>query len=112
MMATHVHKPWDTMSPPCFLDARGFVGVDPRDLISVRNGLLHIRTRKLYEATPKFFTRTAIPVTYDPKAKVPRKWLRFLWQVTKRRRPLVDLLQEAIGYTLSSDTHHQIWLFT
>lgn len=101
------HRPRDTMSPPCFLDAKGWEGIEPLDLISVNNGILHIRTRALYSSTPNFFTRTAIPIEYDENAPPPARWLDFLNEVTNKRPELVGLLQEMVGYLLSNDTRHQ-----
>jgi len=113
MLAQACHKPFDTMSPPVFLDGGTgiYAGLNPHNLISCCNGIVDITTGKKYPATATFFTLTALPLDYDPSAPVPRKWLRFLLQVMKGRKPLIRTLQETIGYVLSDDTSMQALFF-
>jgi putative DNA primase/helicase len=113
MLAQACHRPFDTMSPPVFLDggAGVYAGLNPHNLISCRNGIVDITTGKKYPPTPTFFTLTALPLDYDPSAPVPRKWLRFLLQVMKGRKPLIRALQEMIGYIVSDDTSMQVVFF-
>ena len=59
MLADLVHKPAETMSPPCWLDGRK--GPDPQNIMSCENGLLDVVTRKMIAQTPAFFTTTLIP---------------------------------------------------
>ncbi len=113
MLAQACHKPFDTMSPPVFLDGGTgvYAGLNPHNLISCRNGIVDITTGDMYPATPTFFTLTALPLDYDPLAPVPRKWLRFLLQVMKDRKPLIRTMQEMIGYVLSDDSSMQALFF-
>jgi hypothetical protein len=71
-----------------------------------------IDTRTLYPATPFFFMRTALEISYDANAPAPELWLAFLDEVTAGKgddgqpiaRPgLVTLIREMMGYLLSSD---------
>jgi putative DNA primase/helicase len=103
------HVPINTMSPPVWLrDApEEYAALAPKNLISFQNGLLDIDTRTLYPATPFFFTRTALAITYDADAPAPEQWLKFLDEVMKGRRPLIGILQEWMGYKISSDTSMQ-----
>jgi putative DNA primase/helicase len=118
MLGHLCHVPLNTMSPPAWLKGTpaDYRRLDPRNLISLKNGLLDITTRKLYSATPFFFSRTAIPIDYDKRAPAPMQWLAFLDQVTAGKndagepvaRPaLVTLIREMMGYLLSSDTSKQ-----
>lgn len=112
MLKHSCHVPIGTMDPPAWLAGtpEKYRRLDPRNLISFKNGLLDISTRKLYPATPHFFTRTALPIEYDAKAPEPTLWLEFLQQVTKERQPLIDLIQEMLGYLISTDTSlHRIF---
>ncbi len=113
MLAQACHKPFDTMSPPVFLDGGTgvYAGLNPHNLISCRNGIVDITTGKKYAATPTFFTLTALPLDYDPSAPVPRGWLRFLVQVMNGRKPLIRTMQEMIGYVLSDDASMQALFF-
>lgn len=106
------HVPAGAMDPPAWLNGtpKGYEKLDPKNLISFQNGLLDISTRVLYEATPYFFTRTALDISYDPNAPEPTLWLGFLQQVTRQRQPLVDLIQEHLGYLITTDTSlHRIF---
>jgi putative DNA primase/helicase len=104
-----VHRPAEQFPPPCWLKiAKPYVGIDPRDIIVCENGLLDMRTGKRHPHTPAFFTRSAIPIVHDANAPKPVLWLQCLEQWFKGRQPLADLLQECIGYSLSSDTSQQV----
>jgi putative DNA primase/helicase len=100
------HKPADTMSPPSWLKGRKG-RPDPRNIISCSNGLLDITTGELHDQTPEFFTRTALPIEYDQFAPNPERWLQYLREVTADRQPLIDLLQEMVGYLIACDTSQQ-----
>lgn len=93
-----------THSPPCWLDGSG--PCKPRNIISLRNGLLDVETRTLHEHTPNFFTRTTLALDYDANALDPWLWYQFLDQVLGDQEQ-IDCLQEAFGYLISSDTSHQ-----
>jgi len=109
MLKHDCHVPHNTMSPPTWLDGGTgiYAGLDKKNLISCRNGLLDIENRTLYPATSAFFTRTALAIDYDANAPEPTLWLEFLDQVTNHRPELVDLLQEMMGYLISTDTSMQ-----
>lgn len=103
------HVPPQTMELPCWLDGadRQYAKLDPRNLISCKNGLVDIRTRKLYPATAEFFTRTSLDIEFDPAAPRPDRFFRFLGEVTAERQSQIDLLQEMTGYLVSGDTSLQ-----
>jgi putative DNA primase/helicase len=106
MLGHACHVPMNTMAPPAWLNDTPdeYKVLNPKNLISFRNGLLDISTRKLYPATPFFFTLTALDIEHDPNAPEPELWLEFCQEVTKDRQQLVDLLQEMLGYLISTDT--------
>jgi putative DNA primase/helicase len=103
-----VHKPASAFAAPCWLDGRGASRPKPSNLISVKNGLLDITTRRLLPPTPLFFNRTSLPIEYDKDAPKPERWFTFLAEVFDSRVPLMELLQEAFGYTLSDDTSQHV----
>jgi putative DNA primase/helicase len=114
MLGHACHVPMNTMAPPAWLKDTppGYAALDPKNLISFQNGLLDVTTFKLYKATPFFFTMTAIDIKYDADAPEPKLLLAFLQQVTKSRQPLVDLIQEWIGYNISTDTSkHRVMFY-
>jgi putative DNA primase/helicase len=100
------HVPHNTMSPPVWLKdtPAEYAGLNPRNLISFQNGLLDTTTRILHKATPYFFTRTALAMNYDPDALKPAQWLAFLDETLLGRQALIDLLQEWLGYKITTDT--------
>ena len=97
--------PPGTLSPPSWLD--GLADIAPRNIISCQNGLLDITTRVLHPATSAFFTRTAIPLHYDPNAPAPARWTQFVHEITGGDLALAQLLQEMFGYLISDDTSQQ-----
>lgn len=114
MLKNLCHVPRDTMSPPCWLKGTPpeYLALDPRNIISLRNGLLDITTRRLYASTPLFFTRTALPINYDPNAPKPKLWHKFLNEVFQGRQSLIKLAQEWLGYKISADTSlHKVAFF-
>lgn len=105
MLRGQCHKEVGVVSPPVFLSGR--TEPRPRNLVSCRNGLVDITTGKLYDPTPDFFTRTALPINYYPDAPAPARWLTFLADVTSGRQELINLIWEIFGYLISADTLHQ-----
>ena len=84
-------------------------------IIPCRNGLLDITDRTLYAATPCYFGLVAVPLDYDPKAREPVEWLKFLrslWPQVYRNGQLCEAeeilaLQQWFGYVLSGRTDLQ-----
>lgn len=98
-----VHEESDAKAPPSWLSG---VGPPPLEVISCRNGLLHLPTGMLSPPTPDFFTRNALDLDYDLSAAEPTEWLSFLRQLwPDGTEP--DVLQEVFGYMLLPDTSFQ-----
>ncbi|MCA8975615.1 MAG: hypothetical protein KDC98_12915 [Planctomycetes bacterium] len=86
-------------------------GPPPSEIVSCRNGLLHLPARLLLPATPDFFTLNALDVRFDPTAPVPLAWLRFLDQLWPGDPQCISLLQEWFGYVIMRGTdQHKILL--
>lgn len=97
------HQPSDRMAPPVWLDSDG---PPPGEIISCRNGLLHVPSGELLPPTPRFFTRNALDIDFDPDAPEPPAWREFVDAVF----PDADaaaLLQEWFGYFLLPDTSQE-----
>jgi putative DNA primase/helicase len=96
-----------SIAPPFFLPGDlDYSAIDPRNVISCRNGLLDIGDRTLYNPSSQFFTRTALPIDYDASAW-PDRWLTFLDEVLQGDAELIRLMQQMFGYLITSDTKHQ-----
>jgi len=90
---------------PCWMD--GADGADPRDLLVMTNGMLHMPTRKLQAHDQRLFTTTALPFAYAPDAAPPRVWLAFLASVWGDDAESIELLQEYMGNCLTADCSQQ-----
>ena len=97
------HEEADAKAPPAWL---GEEGPPPLEIISLRNGLLHLPTGELLPPTPDFFTRNALDLEYDPNAPEPVEWLAFLRSLWPDG-PEPDVSQEMFGYLLLPDTSLQ-----
>ncbi|WP_186442847.1 phage/plasmid primase, P4 family [Desulfobotulus alkaliphilus] len=91
-------------APPCWTDGRE----EPQGkfVLACENGLLDVRNRTLTPATPKFFTRNALPYGFDPEASYSR-WFDFLLEVFDGDTESMDTLQQLFGYLLTNDTTQQ-----
>jgi len=93
-----------TVRPPMWLD--NCVGPEPRDVVSLNNGLFHIPTKALLPHTSKFFTLNTLPFTWEPDAVAPT-WEKFLADVWAEDQEMIDTLQEMLGYLITADTSMQ-----
>jgi putative DNA primase/helicase len=99
----------EALDPPAYVD--GDSPVDPDQILPVRNGLLHIETRRLYEHDPRFFNHFALPYGHDDAAPTPARWLGFLDELWPGDADSIGTLQEWFGYCIAGDTsQHKILL--
>jgi P4 family phage/plasmid primase-like protien len=94
-----------THSAPCWL--HGVPLAPAAELVACANGLLHLPSRSLLPASPRFFNLNAVPFAYEPAAPAPVQWLRFLADVWPNDPEAVSTLQEVFGYLLTPDTSQQ-----
>lgn len=85
----------------------GALPVPATELFGARNGLVHLPSRTLYPATPRFFNTAVSSVVYEPNAPSPELWFRFLESVHGSSSENIALLQEWFGYCLAPDTRFQ-----
>jgi putative DNA primase/helicase len=98
----------ETVDPPAWVGGVG--SHSAHSLVSCRNGLLHIPSRKLLAHDPKFFNRVSVPFDYLPDAPPPKRWLEFLESLWDDEES-IEALAEFFGYVLSGDTSlHRILL--
>jgi putative DNA primase/helicase len=90
---------------PCWLGEAP--PLEATDMLACKNGLLHVPTRKLYPATPAFFTLNGVDLDFDPEALQPVKWLAFLRTLWEDDEESINTLQEWFGYFLSPLTKQQ-----
>lgn len=99
------HLPAD-VNPPTWIGG-DHDDLDPRDLISLENGILHIPTRTLIDHSPEFWSHNTLPYPYDPKAEIPNRWEKFLAELWPDDSESISTLQEIFGYLLTVDTTQQ-----
>lgn len=92
------------ITAPCWLP--GYTGAEPKDLISMSNGILHVDSRRLLPHTPGYFTLNSLPYAWDEGTE-PAHWLTFLEQVFPGDQESQRTLQEIFGYLITSDTSQQ-----
>ncbi len=95
----------DTLDAPRWLTDTS--DLDPREIVSCENGLLHLPTRSLMPHTPYFYTHNAIDYPYAHNAPLPAQWLAFLASIWPDDTQAIDTLQEMFGYCLMADTSQQ-----
>ncbi len=106
---------------PASVDAPAWIGPPyepgPTMILPMRNGLLDLaataegRLDCLLPPTPYFFTSTAAPFDFDPKAPAPLGWLQFLSELWPDDSESIATLQEWFGLLLVPDTRQQKILF-
>jgi putative DNA primase/helicase len=91
--------------PPAWLDGGNHPPAS--EIVACSNGLLHLPARKLLPQTPSFFSMNALDFAYDPAARQPAAWLKFLADLWPGDQQSIDALQEFFGLALTADTSHQ-----
>lgn len=80
---------------------------NPKEIISCKNGLLHLPTGEMIAHTPNFYSNSALEYDYDPAAPEPTEWLKFLASIWPDDIDARATLKEIFGYLLGTDTDQQ-----
>ena len=78
-----------------------------QDCIHLQNGVYHLPDGSFQES--RLFCRNRLPVTYNPKAAKPERWLAFLNELLEPED--IPTLQEYLGYCLIPCTKGQKMMF-
>lgn len=98
----------DKVNSPCWIEGDG---PDPRQLVVVANGILHVPPRHLHAHTPRLFNRVQVPFDFDADALEPTQWLEFLEGLWPDDADAIAALGEFFGYVISGATDlHKILL--
>jgi len=92
--------------PPIWLESYANNQPDARDLISLKNGLFHLKDYVVLPHSLGFFTPNSLPFAYDPKA-LCHEWMKFLESIWGADPESIETLQEMFGYIISGDTRQQ-----
>ncbi|MGI8514507.1 MAG: phage/plasmid primase, P4 family [Acidimicrobiia bacterium] len=100
----------ESIEPPAFLQETP-TGVLPSEMLPVKNGLLHLPTRRVYSHTPDFFNEYSLPYDYEEFPPTPARWLEFLHQLWDDDEESIATLQDWFGYCVVGDTsQHKIMM--
>lgn len=89
---------------PMWRDGRK--GMDPREIVALRNGLHHLPSNTFMPHDPNLFTQGAADFDYAADAPDPGEWFKFVRQILGHDPAGIDLLQEWMGYCLG----YSAWL--
>ena len=91
---------------PCYLSGDNSKP-DPREILSCKNGNLHVPSMQLLAKDPDLFSSNALSFDYDPESLVPASWFKFLNDIWPDDPEAIQLLKEWFGYCLTADTSQQ-----
>lgn len=77
-----------------------------KDLINLKNGMFDLKTMKLTPHAPSFLSTIQLPVSYHKDATCV-KWALTLDQIFMGKQWKIKILQEFLGYCLTTDNSHQ-----
>lgn len=76
--------------------------IPKKNIVVMENGTFKIDSKELVEHSKKFRAKTAIPITYDKKAKAPI-FEKFISEISCGNTALSNTLIELLGYILADD---------
>lgn len=89
---------------------KGSMNQMPGNRIIFNNGVLDVHTGRLEAHSPENLTTVMLPYDYAPTATCPQ-WLAFLDDVLEGDAERVALIQEWLGYLITTDyRHHKVML--
>ena len=89
--------------PPIWLEDYAPNKPEASQLISLKNGLFHLKDSLILPHSLGFFTQNALPFEYNVSAQCPQ-WFKFLDDLWGHDQESIDCLQEMFGYIISGDT--------
>jgi P4 family phage/plasmid primase-like protien len=92
--------------PPIWFEQYAINKPHAADLVSLKNGIFHLKDYLMLPHSLGFFTQNSLPFEYDPNAQCPQ-WISFLQSVWNDDPQSIECLQEMFGYILSGDTRQQ-----
>lgn len=76
-------------------------------LLVVANGTVDLKTGKLSDHSQSHLSTMCAPVSYNPKAKTPKRFLKFLKEIFDGNESLINYVHRLLGYCLTGETSEQ-----
>ena len=80
------------------------------DLWCFKNGTFSLKRNKLEAHSPDHFLFNSYPYNYEPFATCPT-FMNFLDQILLHNKPVINFIQQILGYCLTWDVSHQVMFF-
>lgn len=81
------------------------------DYLNCQNGIINLRNGELMPHDSNFMMSKICNAEYDTKKRKPKRWLKFLDEVTNGDKALQDYIQKCIGYSISGSNKEQCAYF-
>lgn len=111
--AMHAETMVDGIEAPCWINDA--IGPNPKELIVFGNGIMHVpaylagEEDYMMDPTPDLFTLACLPFAFDPTAQC-LEWRKFLRSSLGDEHDKIKLLQEYMGYCMTTDTSEHKFL--
>lgn len=81
-----------------------------KDLLNTQSGILNLRNGELIPHNPEYFQSKITGCEYQ-EGEEPKRWLKFLDEVTDGDKELVRFIQKAVGYSMTGSVIEQCMFF-
>lgn len=81
------------------------------DFLNCKNGIVNLRNGELIPHDSSFMMSKICNADYDSSGKKPKRWLKFLDEITNGNKELQEYIQRSVGYSISGDTSEQCVYF-
>ena len=79
---------------------------ETKEYLNLKNGFLNLSTFELIPHTPDILSFVQLPIEYDVEAQCP-VFMNFIYDIFENDEERVKLVQEILGYCLTTDTNLQ-----
>lgn len=81
------------------------------DFLNVQNGVVNLRNGELMPHDSRLMMSKICNCEYDVKKRKPKRWLKFLDEITNGDKSLQEYIQKSIGYSISGSNREQCAYF-
>ena len=81
------------------------------DFLNCQNGIVNLRNGELIPHDANFMMSKICNSEYDTKNKKPKRWLKFLDEITNGDKELQEYIQKCVGYSISGSNREQCAYF-